>query len=364
MGYKIAVFPGDGIGPELIESGIKIIRKSAELDKFEIEFVKYPYGAEHYLETKEVLSDKILKSIKDSCHAVYCGTFENIKPEAGMNLRSVPAAIRSYFDQFIALRPIRMLPNVDSLLRESTEDFYVGASGTAKNGKNKSSIKVTKSSFKAKFGLGVETKGNEIAYQIGILSRKGCDRFVRFSFDYAKSKGKNRIHFIDKANLLEFYNFWRESVNKISKGYEGIEYEFNLIDSAAMHLIMQPEKYQLIAAPNMFGDILGDLCTAIQGGLAFAAQGNINPEGISMFEPIHGSAPKLKDKGIVNPVATIWAAALMLDTIGQQNASNLVIKSIESVLKEGKTRTQDLGGNNTTSEMADAIADKLIGLHD
>ena len=160
------------------------------------------------------------------------------------------------------------------------------------------------------------------------------------------------------------YNFWRENFEKIAKEYSSIEYEFNLIDAAVMNFIRQPEKYEIIVAPNMFGSILSDLGTVLQGGLAFAAQGNINPEGISMFEPIHGSAPKLKGQGIVNPIATIWAGALMLDNIGHHKSHDLIIKAIESVLKDGRARTQDLGGNNTTSEMADAIVDKLIELHD
>lgn len=131
-----------------------------------------------------------------------------------------------------------------------------------------------------------------------------------------------------------------------------------------MNLLRQPEKYQVIVAPNLFGDILSDLGTSMQGGLAFGARGNINPDGISMFEPIHGCAPKLRNQGIVNPIATIWAGALMLENIAQKKSSDLILKSIETVLKDGRTRTQDLGGNNTTSEMADAIVDKLIELHD
>ena len=160
------------------------------------------------------------------------------------------------------------------------------------------------------------------------------------------------------------YNFWRENFDRIAKEYSDIGYEFNLIDTAVMNFVRQPEKYEIIVAPNLFGDILSDLGTMIQGGLSFAARGNINPESISMFEPVHGSAPKLKDKGIVNPIATIWAASLMLGSIGQKKSGDLIIKAIESVLRDGRTKTQDLNGNNTTTEMADAIVDKLVELHD
>ena len=372
MKYKIAVFPGDGVGPELINEGMKVIEKAAELDKFEIEWVKFPHGAEHYNETKELLSDKALKEIKNSCNAIYCGTFDNSTKEVS----GIANSMRDYFDQFISLRPVKLLPSVEStiagksysdinfvIIRENTEDFYVGASGRTKNGKNKNHIEINKNAFKAKFGLDIEARGSEIAYQIGVLSKKGCERIVKYAFEYAKMRDKKKVAFVDKANALGSYNFWRENVDKVAKGYQ-IGYEFELIDATVMNFVRQPEKYEIIVAPNMFGDILGDLGTIIQGGLSFAASGNINPESISMFEPVHGSAPKLKDQGIVNPIATIWAGALLLENIGQLKSGDLALKAIESVLKEGRTRTQDLNGSNTTSEMGDAIADKFVEIHD
>ncbi|MEK6984602.1 MAG: isocitrate/isopropylmalate family dehydrogenase [Nanoarchaeota archaeon] len=376
MKYKIAVFPGDGVGPELVKEGMKVVDKAAELDKFNIEWVKYPFGAEHYFETKELLTEKILGEIRDSCIAIYCGTFNNSEMKA-LPEKSISGMIKNYFDQFAGLRPVKLFPNVESplankaageidlvIVRENSEDFYVGASGRAKNGKNKNQIEVNKGVLNTKFGLSIETKGSEIAYQIGILSRKGCERLANYAFEYAKRKNKKNIVFVDKANMLDSYNFWRESIDKIAREFPNLEYKFDLIDAAVINLIRQPEKYEMLIAPNLFGDILSDLGTAIQGGLAFAVQGNINPEGISMFEPIHGSATKLKNQGIVNPIATIWAGALMLENIGQQKSGDLVTEAIGRVLKNGKTMTQDLGGNNTTSEMGDAIVDKLIEIHD
>ena len=274
MKYKIAVFPGDGVGPELIKEGTKIIDKAAELDKFEIEWIAYPHCAEHYLETNEQLSDKTLKEIKDSCNAIYCGTFDN------SNKYIVSSLIRNYFDQFASLRPIKLLPNVESplanktnneinfvVIRENTEDFYIGANGKAKNGKNKHKLEINNSAFKASFLLNAETKGSEIAYQIGVLSRKGCERIIRYAFEYAKSKNRKKITSVDKANMLESYAIWRESADKIAKEYAGIDYELSLIDVAVMNFIRQPEKYEVIVAPNMFGGILSDLGTMLQGGL-------------------------------------------------------------------------------------------------
>ena len=375
MKYRIAVFSGDGVGPELISEGMKLAEKAAELDKFEIEWVMYPHGGEHYMESKESLSEKILKEISDSCAAIYCGPFDRIEGLAPE--KNTSATIKNYFDQFVSLRPIKLLQGVESplsgknsndinfvVIRENTEDFYVGAQGRAKNGRSKQQLNIGNSSFKAKFGLGIESKGDEIAYQIGILSRKGCDRIVKYAFDYAKNKSKKKLNFIDKADSLDCYGIWRESVVKIAKDYEGVDYGLTIINTAVMQIIRQPEKFGVIVAPNMFGDILQDIGTMLQGGLSFGARANINPEKISMFEPVHGSASKLREKGIVNPIATIWAAALMLENIGQQNAGDLTIKAIESVLREGRTKTQDLDGHNSTSEMADAIVDKLVELHD
>lgn len=364
MKYRIAVFPGDGVGPEVVSEATKIIDKAAELDKFEIEWLRFPHGAEHFSETQEALGEKTLREIRNSCNAIYCGTFDQ---SAG-----IPSIIRGYFDQFASLRPIVLLPGMESaiagkshndinftIIRENTEDLYVGAGGRAKSGKSRHKIEVER--LKAKLGIDIESK-NDIAYQIGMLSKKGCERIARLAFEYAARKGQ-KISAIDKANMMESYSLWRESFEKTAKDYNA-EYEFSLIDTAVANLIRQPEKYGLIVAPNMFGDILSDLGTVLQGGISVGARGNINPEGISMFEPVHGSAPKLKEKGIVSPIATIWAGSLMLEFIGQQKSGELIMKAIESVLKEGRTRTQDFGGSNSTSEMGEAILDKFVEMHD
>jgi len=374
MKYKIALFQGDGVGPELIAEGMKVIEKASELDKFGIEWIDYPHGAEHYNETKELPGEKLLKDIKASCNAIYCGTFDKINGDSKAN---IPNLIKDYFEQSISLRPIRLLPSVDSplvgktsedidfvIIRENSEDFYVGAAGRAKSGKNKNQLSINNSTLKIRLGMDIESKGSEIAYQLGVISKKGCERIIKYAFEYAKGNDIKKITSVDKANLLEFYNFWRECLEKVAKDYHDIQYECNLANSAIMGLIRQPEKYKMIVAPNLIGDILSELGTMLQGGIAFGARGNINPEGLSMFEPIHGSASKLKGQGIISPIATIWAGALMLENIGQRKSGELIMKAIAAVLKEGKTRTQELDGSNTTSEMGDAIADKFVEMHE
>ncbi len=214
--------------------------------------------------------------------------------------------------------------------------------------------------YKIKFDLDITSEGSEIAYQIGVLSEKGSERIIKYAFELAKKKEKNKVTAVDKANVLSHvYNFWREIVEKISKQYPNIEHEFNYVDAITMWFVKNPEWFQVVVTPNMFGDIITDLGAMIQGGLGLAPGGNINPNGISMFEPIHGSAPKYKGKNVANPLAAIWAGAMMLDEIGQEKAAEQVVNAIEKVLKEGKIRTKDLGGKAKCSDMGDAVVKKL-----
>jgi tartrate dehydrogenase/decarboxylase / D-malate dehydrogenase len=377
MKYKIAVFPGDGVGPELIKEGIKVLEKAAELDKFGIEWISYPFGQEHYEDTKETLSENVLKEIKKKCDAIYCGTFNNLGNEKTKAENNVPAIIRNYFEQFASLRPIRLFPTIESviasktsndinfaIIRENTEDFYLELSAKVKEGKNRNKFEIKNKAVKVKLGVSIESNEGEVAYQIGVLSQKGCERIMRFAFDFAKENEISKITIVDKANSLKKYDFWRDSAKQVSNDYKGIELEFELVDNTVMNFLRQPEKYKLIVAPNMFGDILSDMGTIMQGSLAVSARASINPESVSMFEPVHGSAPKLREQGLINPIAIIWAGALMLQNIGQKKSGGLIIKAIEGVLKEDRTRTQDIGGNNSTTDMADAIKDKFIDLHD
>ncbi|MFH1789161.1 MAG: isocitrate/isopropylmalate family dehydrogenase, partial [Candidatus Altiarchaeota archaeon] len=227
-------------------------------------------------------------------------------------------------------------------------------------GKTRQELEVVRSLYSVKFGLDIEADGSEIAYQIGVLSQKGAERVIRYAFELAKRKGKTRVTAVDKANVLSHvYNFWREIVNDVSKDYPDINHEFNYVDAITMWFVKNPEWFQVVVTPNMFGDIITDLGAMIQGGLGLAPGGNINPDGISMFEPIHGSAPKYKGMNRANPLATIWAGAMMLDELGEDKAGAAVVKAIEDILKEGKVKTKDLGGENTCTQMGDAVAAKL-----
>ncbi|MEM3519823.1 MAG: isocitrate/isopropylmalate family dehydrogenase, partial [Candidatus Hadarchaeales archaeon] len=211
-----------------------------------------------------------------------------------------------------------------------------------------------------KFGLDVEVDGDEIAYQIGVISRKGAERTIRYAFELARKKGKKRVTSVDKANVLtHVYSLWREVFEKVAREYPEIETEFAFVDAITMWFVKNPEWYQVVVTPNMFGDIITDLGAMIQGGLGLAPGGNINPEGVSMFEPIHGSAPKHAGKNVANPIATILAGEMMLEHLGEVRGAQVIEEAVVEILKEGKVRTYDLGGKSKTSEVGDAIAAKI-----
>ncbi|HEX55110.1 MAG TPA: isocitrate/isopropylmalate dehydrogenase family protein [Candidatus Altiarchaeales archaeon] len=373
--YKIALIPGDGIGPEIIREGKRVLDRVSEIENFEIEWHKYNFGADNYLETGELINEEDLNEI-EGMDAIYLGALGDPRVEPGVLEKGILLYLRFYFDQFVNLRPVKLLEGVECplknkspddidfvVVRENTEDFYVGIGGNAMEGKSRNILEIERSLYSVKFDLDIESDGDEIAYQIGVLSRKGCERVIRYAFELAKREGRKRVTSVDKANVLTYaYGFWREIFTEISREYEGIETEFNFVDAITMWFIKNPEWYDVIVTPNMFGDIITDLGAMIQGGLGLAPGGNINPEGISMFEPIHGSAPKYAGKNVANPIATIWAGALMLNELNEVDASKLVLRAIEEVLKEGKVRTKDLGGNSKTSEVGDAIVEKLSTL--
>lgn len=379
QGYKIAVFGGDGIGPEVIREGKKVLEAVSERENFELQWIDYPNGGEYYLRTGELLSEETLKEL-EQCDAIYFGSIGDPRVEPGILERGILLTLRFYFDQYVNLRPVKLLEGVPSplahhehghghdidfmVVRENTEDFYVSIGGRVKGNKSSKELELIRNLYNIKFKLDIESDADELAYQIGVITREGCERVMRFAFELARKTGKKRVTSVDKANVLtEGYGFWREVFNDVAKEYPDIETEFNYVDAMCMWLVKNPEWYKVVVAPNMFGDIITDLGAMIQGGLGLAPGANINPDGVSMFEPIHGSAPKYRGKGVSNPIATIWAGAMLLDNIGESHASEIVLHAIEAVLRDGKVRTYDLGGKSKTSEVGDAIVSAIKAIY-
>ena len=371
MVYKIALMPGDGIGPEIIQEGVKVIDKVSELKGFKINWTEYDNGADKYLKTGELITEETLKEIKENSKAIYLGALGDPRCKPGILEKGILLKTRFYFDQYVNLRPIKLLEGVEcplkgkgpkdidfTVVRENTEDFYVGIGNRVNVGKTKQELKVLREMYKVKFELDIEST-DEIAYQIGVMSKSGADRVIKYGFELAKKEEAETAYFVDKANVLsDIYGFWRERVELAGKNYPKIKYEFMFVDAITMWFVKNPEWFKVVTTPNMFGDIITDLGAMIQGGLGLAPGGNINPDGISMFEPIHGSAPKYKGLDVANPLATIWAGALMLEEIGEVESKELIVNAIQEILKEGKIKTKDLGGTHKCSEMGTAVAEK------
>ncbi|RLG92735.1 MAG: 3-isopropylmalate dehydrogenase [Candidatus Hecatellales archaeon] len=373
MTYRIAVIPGDGVGPEVIREGLKVLDSVAEVYNVKFDFRFYPYGGGYYLKTGEVLPDEALKEI-GGMDAIYFGAVGHPEVPPGVLERGLLLKLRFYFDQYVNLRPVTLYPGVETplkgkgsqdinfyVVRENTEDFYVGLGCRFRSDRYKANLNVKRRLYSLRFN--VETladKPEELAYQIGVITRRGAERVIRYAFDFCRRRGLKRVSSVDKANVLsEIYGLWRDVFNEVSKDYPEIETEFTFVDAMAMWFVKNPERFQVVVAPNMFGDILTDLGAIIQGGMGLAPSGNINPEGVSMFEPIHGSAPKYAGKGLANPIAAILAGKLMLEHFGENEAAQAIDNAVKKVLVEGKVRPRDLGGKASTSEVGDAVAEKI-----
>jgi len=320
--HKVPVIAGDGIGPEVIAEGKKVLDAVSEVHGFELEWIEYPHGAEHYLATGELMPEDI-KLLE--------GVWTPLKDKGPKDIDFV-------------------------VVRENTEDLYIGIGGRAEKGTTHQELEVVRKLYKVKFDLDIDSDADEIAYQIGLVSREGTERISRYAFELSRER-KKHLSSVDKANVLpDIYGFWREIFRKVATGYPDVKMDFNYVDAITMWFVKNPEWFDVVVTPNMFGDIITDLGAMIQGGMGLAPGGNINPEGTSMFEPIHGSAPKYKGMQRANPVATIWAGAMLLEHLGEKEAADSVLRAIEQNLKEGKVRTPDLGGSSRTSDVGDDIA--------
>jgi 3-isopropylmalate dehydrogenase len=373
MKHRIASMPGDGIGPEIVEVTRGVLDKVGEKHGFSIDWVDFQNGAENYLKNGETLSDEDIKKLA-GCKAILLGALGDPRVKPGILEKGVLLKLRFALDQYVNLRPVKFFPGVDVpistkgrenlsmyFIRENTEDFYVGLGTRFQGSKNKAKIELKRKTYEMEFDIKVRVKGEqESAYQIGVITKGGAKRVMKYAFEIAVKKGKDKVTCVDKANVItEMYGLWRDAFNEVACGFPKIQTEFAFVDAVAMTMVKNPERYQVLVTPNLFGDILTDLGAGIQGSLGLSPGGNINPDGVSMFEPIHGSAPKYAGKGIANPVATILAGQMLLENIGEMKAAEDLEKAVYSVLAEKKVRTPDLGGTAKTKDIAKAIVDKL-----
>lgn len=370
---EIPCIGGDGIGPEVIREGKKVLEAAASIENVRIEWLDFDINAERYLRENKLITDDELEELSKH-KAIYFGALGDPRVKPGVLELGVIIKIRTYFDQFVNLRPVKLYPGIKSpiadknpediniyFIRENTEDFYSDLGVISERNTSSISLTLNRKRYRISFDVKAMAEGiDTFSYQLGFLTEFGIERVMRYAFELAKEKNLKKVSTADKANVMPFYGLWRSIFQRVSKYYPNIENEILQADATAMWLVKRPEKFSVVVLPNLFGDIITDLGAAIQGGLGMAAGANINPDGTSMFEPIHGSAPSYKGKNVSNPLATIIAGELMLDFLGMKKASKIIDEKIAEMLTEGKVRTYDIGGNSKTQDVGDELVKKIL----
>jgi 3-isopropylmalate dehydrogenase len=347
--YRIAVIPGDGTGPEVVQQGIKVLKKVESAHSIRFDFKEFDFGGARYLSTGRTLSDDEVAAMR-SFHAIYLGAIGHPDVKPGILERGILLKLRFDLDLYINLRPVKLYPNVETplankrpedidftVVRENTEDLYIGAGGFFKKG-----------------------TPDEVALQEMISTRKGVERCLRFAFDYTRRRNrKNTLTLCAKTNVLTFaHDLWDRAFREVAGDYPDIKTDYAHVDAITMWMVKNPEWFDVIVTTNMFGDIITDLGAMVQGGMGVAAGGNINPGGVSMFEPIGGSAPKYTGKNVINPIAAIAAAQMMLEFLGEGKAAKDVENAIVRAVGKMKSMSAGLMGY-TTTEVGDLVADEI-----
>jgi len=362
------VIAGDGVGPEVVREGLAVLEEVARRDGFAYELASFDLGGERYLRTGEVLPESVIEDLR-RCDAIFLGAVGHPDVPPGVLEKGILLHLRFAFHQYVNLRPVRLYPGVETpvkgkgpdeidmvVVRENNEDLYVGAGGFTRKG-----------------------TPEEVAIQTSINTRAGVERCLRFAFDLARERGRQRpfralseadrakglvgqVTLVAKTNVLTFaHDLWMRAFTEVSRDYPEIKSDYQHVDACCMRMVVSPERFDVIATTNMFGDIITDLGAVLQGGMGLASSGNLNPARTapSMFEPVHGSAPDIAGKGIANPIAAILSVAMLLDHLNVPRAAERVRKAVAKVLAAGTPRTPDLGGTARTAEVGRAVLDAL-----
>jgi 3-isopropylmalate dehydrogenase len=346
--HDIAVIAGDGIGPEVVREGLKVLSAAADVHGFRARVEHMPYGADHYLKTKETFPDSALRAAHDF-GAVFLGAIGDPRVETGLLERAIISGLRFGLDLYVNLRPVRLYdarfcPLKDRgpehldfvVVRENTEDAYAGLGGILKRGTE-----------------------NEVAVQEMIYTRAGCERVIRYAYDLCRRRGKhNRLTLVDKANAIRAQDIWTRTFAEVGLEYDGIRQDHAYVDAACMWMVKNPEWFDVIVTTNLFGDIITDLGAQLVGGMGIAASGNIHPGRVSMFEPIHGSAPKYAGRNTANPLAAICAVGMMLDHLGEADAARAVEGAVRSLLTSGRVVSLS-AGSLPTSTLGDMVVEEI-----
>ncbi len=351
---KIAVIPGDGTGPEVVAEGLKVLKAIAGLEKFQYTLTDFDFGGERYLRTKEVLPAGAVEELR-KFDAIYLGAIGHPDVPPGILEKGLLLELRFKLDQYINLRPVKLFPGVETplkdkgpehidfvVVRENTEDLYCGVGGFLKKG-----------------------TPDEVATQSAVYTRKGCERCIRWAFEFTRKRNNPKgkmLTLVAKTNVLTFgHDLWDRTFKEVGVEYPDVKQDYNHVDACCMWMVKNPEYYDVIVTTNMFGDIITDLAGILQGGMGVASGGNINPDpgGVSMFEPMGGSAPKYTGKNEINPIAAISAMSMLLEQVGQTRAAARVMKAIQTVTGS-KMQSQAAGKmGHTTSAVGDLVTAAL-----
>ena len=344
--HKIAVLPGDGIGEEVVAQGLRVLDEVARREGFGVDRTTYPHGADHYLKTGEAMPPAVLAEM-GRCEAILLGAIGDPRIETGLLERAIIWGLRQTFDLYVNLRPIKLYSadhcplknktpaDIDMIIvRENTEDAYAGLGGIHRKG-----------------------TPHEVAVAEMIYTRNGVERVIRYAFDLAQRRnkgGKPKLTLVDKANAIRAQDIWTRVFAEVAREFPGVATDHAYIDAACMWMVKNPEWFDVVVTPNLFGDILTDLGAMVQGGMGVAASGNIHPGKVSMFEPIHGSAPKYRGLNSANPLATIEAVRLLLEHVGEASGAKRIGNAVRTTLESGRIKSLSAGANKTT-EVGDII---------
>jgi 3-isopropylmalate dehydrogenase len=347
--YRIAVLPGDGTGPEVIREGLKVLEAAQSKGGFKLDLEHYDLGGDRYIATGDILPDSVLEELR-GFDAIYLGAIGHPDVQPGILEKNLLLRLRFELDQYINLRPVKLYAGVDCplkdkgpddidfvVIRENTEGLYGGMGGFQYKG-----------------------TPQEVSTQIHLTTRFGAERAIRYAFDLTRKRNKDKqLHLVGKTNVLTFvHDTWWRAFNEVGEAdYKDIRREYAHVDATCMWFVKNPEWFDVIVVENMFGDVITDLGAMIQGGMGIAAGGNINPKGVSMFEPIGGSAPKYTNQNVICPLAAIEAGRMMLEHLGEEKAAAGMQAAVEKGLASGKIKSLSAGKMGmSTSEMGDYVA--------
>ncbi|HLB46632.1 MAG TPA: 3-isopropylmalate dehydrogenase [Anaerolineales bacterium] len=352
--YNIGVIGGDGIGPEVVREGLKVLQ--AVKGDCDYNFVEYPYGSQHYLKTKELVPEGVIDEWR-KLDAVFLGAIGHPGIEPGLVERAVIMGLRFGLDLYVNLRPIKLYAehicplkdkkpeHVDFVVaRENTEDAYAGVGGIFKKG-----------------------TPDEVAVAEMLFTRRGTERIIRYAFELARGRAKARgeggrkpkVTMVDKANAIRAQDLWTRTFVEVGAEYPEVEQDHAYVDACCMWMVKNPEWFDVIVTTNLFGDIITDLGAMIQGGMGIAASGNIHPDKHGMFEPIHGSAPKYAGQNVANPLGAIAAAGMMLDFLGEKRAAERVESAVASLLASRRIPSVDAKSGLSTTQIGDMVAKEI-----